>query len=138
MPIKGRLRALLREGWPRGRGRDGACTPLAPSTRMLVTSYCKRTRPGHGTTRRPRVSPFYACLPLASPLRAPSRADPSRLGHAATVYSSDQGPPGVETPTVAQMYPFSIVLYLGQVESLEYGPVCVFFFFSSSAHQKLL
>jgi hypothetical protein len=30
----------------------------------------------------------------------PSRADPSGLGHAATVYSSVQGPPGVETPTV--------------------------------------
>jgi hypothetical protein len=34
------------------------------------------------------------------PLRAPSRADPSGLGHAATIYSSVQGPPGVETPTV--------------------------------------
>jgi hypothetical protein len=30
----------------------------------------------------------------------PSRADPSGLGHAATIYSSVQGPPGVETPTV--------------------------------------
>jgi hypothetical protein len=34
-----------------------------------------------------------------SPLRAPSRADPSGLGHAATIYSSVQGPSGVETPT---------------------------------------
>jgi hypothetical protein len=39
-------------------------------------------------------------LLVSSPLRAPSRADPSRLGHAATIYSSVQGPPGVETPTV--------------------------------------
>jgi hypothetical protein len=38
-------------------------------------------------------------LPVSSPLRAPSRADPSGLGHAATIYSSIQGPPGVETPT---------------------------------------
>jgi hypothetical protein len=30
----------------------------------------------------------------------PSRADPSGLGHAATIYSSVQGPPGVEMPTV--------------------------------------
>jgi hypothetical protein len=45
--------------------------------------------------------PFYACLPPAfSPLRAPSRADPSGLGHAATIYSLVQGTPGVETPTV--------------------------------------
>jgi hypothetical protein len=65
--------------------------------RTLVTPYCKRTRPGRRTTRRPRVSTF-ACL--LSPLRAPSRADPSGLGHAATIYSSVQGPPGVEMPTV--------------------------------------
>jgi hypothetical protein len=37
---------------------------------------------------------------LFSPLCVPSRADPSGLGHAATIYSSVQGPPGVETPTV--------------------------------------
>jgi hypothetical protein len=30
----------------------------------------------------------------------PSRADPSGLGHATTIYSSVQGPLGVETPTV--------------------------------------
>jgi hypothetical protein len=29
---------------------------------------------------------------FSSPLRAPSRADPSGLGHAATIYSSVQGP----------------------------------------------
>jgi hypothetical protein len=37
---------------------------------------------------------------VSPPFRVPSRADPSRLGHAATIYSSVQGPPGVETPTV--------------------------------------
>jgi hypothetical protein len=37
---------------------------------------------------------------LFSPLCVPSRADPSGLGHAATIYSSVQGPPRVETPTV--------------------------------------
>jgi hypothetical protein len=40
------------------------------------------------------VSPYYF------PPCVPSRADPSGLGHAATIYSSVQGPPGVETPTV--------------------------------------
>jgi hypothetical protein len=44
--------------------------------------------------------PFCLSPSLLSPLRAPSRADPSGLGHAATIYSSVQGPPGVETPTV--------------------------------------
>jgi hypothetical protein len=68
---------------------------LSP-TRTLVTPYCKRTRPGRRATRRLRVS----ALPVSSPLRAPSRADPSGLGHVATIHSSVQGPPGVETPTV--------------------------------------
>jgi hypothetical protein len=36
---------------------------------------------------------------LIFPLCALSRADPSGLGHAATIYSLVQGPPRVETPT---------------------------------------
>jgi hypothetical protein len=71
-----------------------------PPTRTLVTPYCKRTRPGRRTTRRPRVPPF-ACLLLA-PLRASSRADPSGLGHAATIYSSVQGPPGSKRRQLAR------------------------------------
>jgi hypothetical protein len=39
-------------------------------------------------------------FPLLFLLCVPSRADPSGLGHAATIYSSVQGLPGVETPTV--------------------------------------
>ena len=39
-------------------------------SRTLVTPYCKRTRPGRRTTRRPRVP-----LLLFSPLCAPSRAE---------------------------------------------------------------
>jgi hypothetical protein len=71
-----------------------------PPTRTLVTPYCKRTRPGRRTTRRPRVSPF-ACLPLF-PLRAPSHADPSGLRHAATIYSSVQGPRGRNADTIVK------------------------------------
>jgi hypothetical protein len=37
------------------------------------------------------------------PLCVPSRANPSGLGHAATIYSSVQGPPGVETPIVGTL-----------------------------------
>jgi hypothetical protein len=62
---------------------------LSPS-RTLVTPYCKRIRPGHRITR----------VAVLFPPFVPSRANPSRLGHAATIYSSVQGPPGVETPTV--------------------------------------
>jgi hypothetical protein len=56
---------------------------LSPS-RTLVTPYCKRIHPGRRTTRS-RGFP---------PLCVPSRADPSGLGHAVTIYSSVQGPPG--------------------------------------------
>jgi phosphoribosylcarboxyaminoimidazole (NCAIR) mutase len=38
-------------------------------------------------------------IPSFVPPCVPSRVDPSELGHAATIYSSVQGPPGVETPT---------------------------------------
>jgi hypothetical protein len=96
-PIKGRSRGLVREGWPCGGTgwRLRLSLSLSP-TRTLVTPYCKRTRPGRRATRRLRVSPFA----YFSPLRAPSRADPSGLGHAAKIHSWVQGPPGVKTPTV--------------------------------------
>jgi hypothetical protein len=59
---------------------------------MLVTPYCKRIRPGRRTTR--------VAVPLIAPPCVLSRADPSGLGHVATIYSSVQGPPGVETLTM--------------------------------------
>jgi hypothetical protein len=79
-----------RENGPTHKAR---ALSLSPS-RTLVTPYCKRIRPGRRTTRRPRfpLTVFPPCVP--------SRADPSGLGHAATIYSSVQGPPGVETPTI--------------------------------------
>jgi hypothetical protein len=43
--------------------------------------------------------------PRFSPPCVPSRADPSRLGHTTTIYSSVQGPPGVETPTPTFVVP---------------------------------
>jgi hypothetical protein len=51
--------------------------------------YCKRTHSGAGQHEA-----------AVSPLCVLSRANPSGLGHAATIYSSVQGPPGVKTPTV--------------------------------------
>jgi hypothetical protein len=57
-PIKGRSRALVREGWPRGEDGTTRTSLSLPPTRTLVTPYCKRTRPGRRTTRRPRVSPL--------------------------------------------------------------------------------
>jgi hypothetical protein len=70
-----------------------------PPTRTLVTPYCKRTRPGRGTNTKGAGFPFNACLPPGfPPLRAPSRADPSGLGHAATIYAWVQGPPPPPPP----------------------------------------
>jgi hypothetical protein len=73
------------------------------ASRSLHADACNLLLQAHPTWARDNTKaagfPFYACLPLASPLRAPSRADPSGLGHAATVYSLVQGPPGVGTPT---------------------------------------
>jgi hypothetical protein len=91
------------EGWPRGEGRDGArVRPLAPS-RMdacnpLLQAHPTRARDKHEGRGIPPLTPV--SLRLLSPLRALSRADPSGLGHAAIIYSSVQGPPGFETPTL--------------------------------------
>jgi hypothetical protein len=55
------------------RGRDGACKPLAPSHADACNPYCKRTRPGRGTTRRPRVSPLRLSPSGFPPSRSVSR-----------------------------------------------------------------
>jgi hypothetical protein len=82
-------------------GRDDACRPLAP----FHADACNPLLQAHPTWARDkhegRGFPLLRLTPSGfSPLRAPSRADPSGLGHAATIYSSVQGPPGVETPIV--------------------------------------
>ena len=82
--IKGRARALIREG-----GRAGLS--LSPS-RTLVTPTASTPTLAQDNTK-----------PRFSPLCVPSRANPSGLGHAATIYSLVQGPPGVETPTVGAL-----------------------------------
>jgi hypothetical protein len=92
-PIKGRSRALVREGWL--RGGTSRRIRLSP-TRTLVTPYCKRTRPGRRATRRPRVSPFACFFPPSCsisrrPIWAGARGDNSLVG---------PGTPRVETPTV--------------------------------------
>jgi hypothetical protein len=78
----------------RENGLTRSLTPSLSPSRTLVTPYCKRIPPGRRTTRG-RGFPS-----LVFPPCAPSHADPSGLGHAVTIYSSVQGPPGVEMPTV--------------------------------------
>jgi hypothetical protein len=83
------------KGWPRGGGRDGACRPLAPShadaCNPLLQAHPTWARDKHEGRGFPLFTPV--SLWLFPPLRAPSRADPSGLGHVATIYSSVQGPP---------------------------------------------
>jgi hypothetical protein len=126
-PIKGRTRALLQRGWPRGdEDETGArVRPLAPSpTWTLVSPYCKRTRPGRGTnTKAVGFPPLSRPSPAAfSPLRARPRTDPSGLGHATTFHSLAQGPPGLETPT--NKYSDYIVTFI----SIHSVIICVVFF----------
>jgi hypothetical protein len=73
---KRKVQGPLTEGWPREEGRDGARVSLSlPPVWMLVTPYCKRTRPGRGTNTKAAGFPFYACLPPAffPPSRSVSR-----------------------------------------------------------------
>jgi hypothetical protein len=74
--------------------------PLAPSR----VDACNPLLQAHPTWARDKhegrvISPLTPVSLRLLPLRAPSRADPSGLGHAAIIYSSVQGPPGFETPT---------------------------------------
>ena len=79
------------------RGRTGRRSrkPLAPSR----VDTCNPLLQAHPTWARDkhegRGFPLLRLSPSGSisPLRTPSRADPSGLGHAATIYSSVQGPP---------------------------------------------
>jgi hypothetical protein len=71
----------LTDSLPLSLSLANACNPLL------------QAHPPWAQDNTSRGSPY--CSPCV-----PSRADPSGLGHAATIYSSVQGPPGVETPTV--------------------------------------
>jgi hypothetical protein len=70
-----------------------------PPTRMLVTPYCKRTRPGRGTTRRPRVSPLRLSPSGFPPSRSVSRRPIWAGAHGDNLLVGPGTPPGVETPT---------------------------------------
>jgi hypothetical protein len=75
MPIKGRSRALVREGWPRGRtGRRIRLSLSLSPTRTLVTPYCKRIHPPWAQDNtKAAVSPY--CSPPFV-----SRLAPTHLG----------------------------------------------------------
>jgi hypothetical protein len=88
----------------RGRGRDRRSRETAHS--LSRVDACNPLLQAHPTWARDKnmkaagfPPPSLAPVALSSPLRAPSHADPSGLGHATTFHSSARGPPGLETPT---------------------------------------
>jgi hypothetical protein len=86
--IKGRSRALMREGGRAGGRADEPARSLSLSLANACNPYCKRIPPWRRITRA-AVSPFVFHLA------------PTHLGWDTQrqFYSSVQGPPGVETPT---------------------------------------
>jgi hypothetical protein len=78
--IKGRSRALVREGGRAGGRADAHALSLSPS-RALVTPYCERIRPGRRTTRGRDsliVSPL--CSASRRPIWAGTRSDNLLVG----------------------------------------------------------
>jgi hypothetical protein len=81
--------ALVQEGGRAGEWADGQALSLS----LSLANACNPLLQAHPPWAQDNMSRgFPPCVP--------SRTDPSGLGHAATIYSSVQGPPGVETPTV--------------------------------------
>jgi hypothetical protein len=104
MTIKGRTRAFLekvgRAGTRTGQALSWGRSLPSPAW-MLVTPYCKRTRPGRGTnTKAAGFPPLSRPSPAASlpPFALAHALDPSGLGHAAHSLVGS-GTPGLETPT---------------------------------------
>jgi hypothetical protein len=71
-PIKGRSRALVREGWPRGRtGRRIRLSLSLSPTRTLVTPYCKRIHPPWAQDNTKAAGSPYCSPPLCLVSRRP-------------------------------------------------------------------
>jgi hypothetical protein len=78
---------------------NGLTRSLTPSLSLSLANACNPLLQAHPPWAQDNTRSRFPLL-FPPPLVSPSRADPFGLGHAATIYSSVQGPPGVETPTV--------------------------------------
>jgi hypothetical protein len=74
---------------------------LADSLSLSLANACNPLLQAHSPWAQDNTRPQFPLTVF--PPCVPSRADPSGLGHAATIYSSVQGPPGVEMPTVGAL-----------------------------------
>jgi hypothetical protein len=83
-----------------------------PPTRTLVTPYCKRTRPGRRTTRRPRVSPLRlspssfppSCSVSRRPIWAGARGDNLLVGPGTP--RGRNADTGLGSPSVSRLKPY--------------------------------
>jgi hypothetical protein len=101
--IKGRSRALVQRG-----GRAGGW-PGGQALSLSLANACNPLLQAHPPWAQDNTKPRF------SPLCVPSRADPSGVGHAlSTIYSSVQGPPGVETLTIAAGHCCAQLLWMRQ------------------------
>jgi hypothetical protein len=80
--IKGRSRALVREGGRAGERADAQGSRSLSPSRTLVTPYCKRIRPGRRTTRGRGFPLLFSplCSVLRRPIWAGTRSDNLLIG----------------------------------------------------------
>jgi hypothetical protein len=71
---------------------QGPRTKKVAARSFSLANACNPLLQAHPPWAQDNMRPRFPLL--FSPLVSPSRADPSGLGHAATIYSSVQGPPG--------------------------------------------
>jgi hypothetical protein len=95
-------------------GRAGGRADEQGSLSLSHVRACNPLLQAHPPWAQDNTRPQF---PLLFPPCVSSRADPSGLGHTATIYSSVQGPPGVEMPTITFwviMVSFMLLLYFKQ------------------------
>jgi hypothetical protein len=80
--IKGRSRALVREGGRAGERADAQGSRSLSPSRTLVTPYCKRIRPGRRTTRGRSFPLLFSplCSVSRRPIWAGTRSDNLLVG----------------------------------------------------------
>jgi hypothetical protein len=80
---KRKVQCSRTRGWP--RGRTGRRTRLAPSLSLSLANACNPLLQAHPPWAQDNTRPQFPLTVF--PPCVPSRADPSGLGHAATIYS---------------------------------------------------
>jgi hypothetical protein len=104
---KRKVQGSRTRGWSRGRTGRRTRLSLSLSLSLSLANACNPLLQAHPPWAQDNTRPRFP-LTIFPPC-VPSRADPSGLGHAATIYSSVHGPPRVETPTVLYCRCFHVI-----------------------------